>query len=396
MDALALALAAAYAFMQLRWRGVWLATPDVKPPADADGVAWSVVIAARDEAAQLGGGGVLAQLGPGRQYGFALGGKTGELAAGRYEVILVDDHSADATKHLARGQEHVRVLASPAGQIGKQAALTRGIASARGAWVATLDADVAVGPDWLAGLDSTRRGAPGARAVAGPVALGHDGSWWQRWQALDFCGMMAITAASLRGGRFAMGNGANLAFAKTAFAKVDGYAVPAGARAAASGDDMLLLGKLLEQFGPGSVAFAKTRGAVAETPAMPDVAAFVRQRLRWSAKTTLNRQPALTATLGVTWAFHVGLLVGPCVLLAQAALGASGPLSAWAVAVAWAVKLVVDLALLRAATAWFARRDLLDASYPLQSLAHAVYVAGVGTLALLPLDFAWKGRRHRV
>ena len=365
-DVLAGGLAVGYALTQLRFLKAWRATPETLAGRDYDPADWSVVIAARDEAT-----------------GIRAAVASALPQAG--EVVVVDDHSADATAAEAR-DAGATVLALPAGRTGKKAALALGATRARGDWVATLDADAVAPPRWLASLAATadRRRAV---AVAGPVALAPADTWFARWQALDFCGMMAITAASLRRGRFAMGNGANLAFRRGAFRAVGGYAAEAGAREAASGDDVVLLGKLLARY-PGRVAFAKTRDAVVATAPRPDVASFVWQRWRWAAKTGLNRQPSLTATLGLAWAFHVGLWAG-------FPLAAAGRLGAGTLAGAWLGKAVVDYALLRSATRFFGRPGLLDASYPLQSAAHAAYVAGVGTLALLPLDFSWKGRRHR-
>ena len=367
LEWLAAGLTVGYAFTQLRFLRDWGATPPVELPTEDRGASdWSVVIAARDEAEHLGA--TLSSVG-------------GQAA----EVIVVDDHSTDGTARLARSYG-ATVVELPAGLAGKQAALTAGVSAARGAWVATVDADVRVPPGWLANL----RAAAGTRAVAvaGPVALAPAHTWFERWQALDFCGMMAITAASLHRGRFAMGNGANLAFRAEAFRAVDGYAAAAGGRASASGDDMVLLRKLLRGY-PDRVAFAKGRAAEVETAPRRSLRSFVMQRWRWSAKTGLNRQPALTATLGGVWAFHVGLWAGIPLALA-------GRLSPLVLAGAWAAKAGVDYVLLRSATGFFGRRDLLDATYPLQSIAHAAYVAGIGALALLPLDYTWKGRRWRV
>ncbi len=353
--------------------------------------AWSIVIAARNEAETLAlppvinsfQRSVLSSLDPAYQ---SWNPRYGPPERGPYEVILVDDHSTDSTAAIARRYPHVNVLVLPEGLHGKKAALTYGIEHATGNWIATIDADVFVREDWLRQLDAATTGRV---AVAAPVQLRPrpEASWFQRWQALDFCGMMLITAGSIHHDKFVMGNGANLAFAKTAYEAVGGYESPDG-RESASGDDMVLLGKLAERF-PGRVTFAKDWNAIAYTSAQSTPKGFIRQRWRWSAKTGLNHQPVLTAVLGFTWVFHVGLLVG--VPLAMA-----GYLLWSALGVAWMLKLVIDWALLREATGFFGQRRLLDWTYPLQSFVHTLYVAGIGTLALLPIDYEWKGRRWRV
>jgi chlorobactene glucosyltransferase len=65
-----------------------------------------------------------------------------------YEVIVVDDRSADATRaildRIAAGDSRLRVLGGtplPEGWIGKSWALAQGVAIARGAWLLFTDAD---------------------------------------------------------------------------------------------------------------------------------------------------------------------------------------------------------------------------------------------------------------
>ena len=69
-----------------------------------------------------------------------------------FEVIIVEDHSNDTTLEVARRFEaddgRVKVIALPANG-GQARALNRGIAAARGTWVATLDADDRYQPDRL-------------------------------------------------------------------------------------------------------------------------------------------------------------------------------------------------------------------------------------------------------
>ncbi len=75
----------------------------------------------------------------------------------RYELIVIDDQSTDRTPQiladLARG-EFVHVVRTPAGSIGKAAALNLGMAHARGELVAVLDADARVRPDFLTRMTS--------------------------------------------------------------------------------------------------------------------------------------------------------------------------------------------------------------------------------------------------
>lgn len=364
---IAFVLAFCYVFIQGRfcWHWIALLKEDPRESAKPQPVSWTVIVPARNEAAHL-----LQTL--------------QSLSVQAAEIIVVNDHSLDATAALAAAQKDVVLLNLPIGLSGKKAALAYAIGKANGAWIATIDADVTVQPGWLSALDQAR--SQHTVAIAGPVVLAPANTWLECWQALDFCGMMAITAASLRIGDYAMGNGANLAFSKEAFNSVGSYESEPG-KESVSGDDMVLLGKLLKRF-PRQIAFAKTPEAVVSTPPQSNLGRFVQQRWRWSAKTGLNQQPSLTITLGLVWAFHVGLIVGiPLIFL--------GVMDVTGLAVAWGSKLVLDYVLLSSAARHFAHRGLLNWTYPLQSLVHAIYVAGIGTLSLLPMEFEWKGRKAR-
>ena len=74
---------------------------------------------------------------------------------GGVEIVIVDDCSTDATASVAAGlaarHPGITLLRNPA-NAGPAHSRNRGIAAARGAWVAVLDADDAFAPDRLARL----------------------------------------------------------------------------------------------------------------------------------------------------------------------------------------------------------------------------------------------------
>ena len=78
-----------------------------------------------------------------------------------YEVLCVDDGSSDATpvllQRLVREWEQVRVVRLRA-NAGHQAAISAGLARARGAWVVTIDADLQDPPEVIGEMLAVARG----------------------------------------------------------------------------------------------------------------------------------------------------------------------------------------------------------------------------------------------
>ena len=130
----------------------------MRPPLRAGhalppGVTVSAVVPARDEAARIGP---------------CLAGLRAD--PGISEVIVVDDHSADATAQIA-ARAGARVLAGeplPAGWAGKQWALQQGLQAASGDFVLTIDADARPRPGLAAALVAAAAEGPFDLVSAGP------------------------------------------------------------------------------------------------------------------------------------------------------------------------------------------------------------------------------------
>lgn len=338
------------------------------------GPSFSVLIAARDEAANLPY--LLADL------------AAQHFPVGAFEVIIADDHSSDGTAAAVEAfavtapmpVRVVRLADLPNAGQGKKAALTVAIGAARHPWLAFTDADCRVGPHWLTALADALARNPALDLLSGPVALRPNGSALARLQVIEFAGPVGVGAATLALGRPTMCNGANLAVRRAAWEAVGGYAAH---RHVASGDDEFLLHALWARR-RGSAAFVADARAVVRTAAAPTVGAFLRQRVRWASKWRHYQQPGAKGLAAGVFGLNLGLLLG-------AGWGLTWPATAPLLAGAWAVKLAVD--------AWFLRRVLrllgetrhFFPAVLAWQLLYVPYVVFVGLRAQFGA-YRWKGR----
>jgi glycosyltransferase involved in cell wall biosynthesis len=96
------------------------------------------------------------------------------LPADRFEVIVVDDASTDATADVARSHAGVRLISMGAAQ-GSYVARNRGLEAARGAVIAITDADCRPEPHWLE-RGAARIGADPSAVVGGHIRMPLNGS----------------------------------------------------------------------------------------------------------------------------------------------------------------------------------------------------------------------------
>lgn len=371
----AIVLAGAYALEIARTLRHWKRLPECTVPFGFKATTRiTVVIPARNEAANIGSclQSLLQQ----------------DYPPELMEVIVVDDFSSDDTPTLVRraADQRVRLLelrdfVPPAGLIAyKKKALETGIASASGALIATTDADCVLPPLWLKTLAFLHQEKQAA-FIAGPVSFFEEKNLLERFQSLDYLGMMVLTGAAIQRGQPHLANGANLAYPKIVFDAVGGFS---GTDHLASGDDMLLLQKIAKQHAPNA-HFAKSNKALVLTHAKPTLPEFLSQRLRWASKSAAFRNLGLLWTLGVVfglcWAILLSALLVPFV----------GFKMLFLFGLLFLVKSVADYALLSTACRYFGRPDLLRFFWPAQFL-HIAYIAFIGLVSVFRKSYVWKGR----
>ena len=334
---------------------------------------FSVLIAARNEAENL------------PQLLRDLAAQT--LPAARFEVLIADDHSTDATAALvaAAAEETgiaVRLIGLSKTQTGKKAALQAALQAARAPWLVCTDADCRLGPGWLAAYGALLAQRPQANFISGPVLLTGPNTFFTTLMGLEFAGLVGVGAACLARQQPTMCNGANLAYRRAAFEAVGGYVDNAHL---ASGDDEFLLHKIHAAF-PGTTHFLADSAAIARTAAPRTLRALLRQRVRWASKWRHYHRAAPRRLALLVLGANVALAAG-----APAAIFCPS-LRLW-VAAAWVLKLGADAWFLGPVLRFFGQRKWLWGLLPLQ-LLYAPYALAVGAAGWRG-GYEWKGRAVR-
>lgn len=288
------------------------------------------------------------------------------------EVIFVDDHSHDhGARWLAANlPANAKLVSLPGSEPGKKAALAAGIAHVRGTIIVTTDADCVMSPDWLPAVLAPFAN-PAVQLATGEVVISGS-TFFSACQHVEFSTVMLLTRAAIRLGKPVLCNGANLAFRKSAYEQVGGYA---SHRHVASGDDEFLMRNILEQFGDASVAWHR---GVVETQPQPGVAAFFSQRLRWASKWRHNRSALARLVAVLTFCFQAAMLG---LWISIPGLGIPGFLLVM-------LKTLADVTFLLAIRPGHAR----PLASLVVSLVYPLYVVVVGLAALVVVPHRWKDR----
>lgn len=330
----------------------------------------TVIIPARNEEHQIGN--LLEDLG------------AQEYPAELLTVVVMDDHSTDGTaticeeKMAERPGWKVLAVERPLGSAYKKAAISQGIQSSEGSIIVTTDADCRAGSRWIRTLVDGFDSQTGL--VSGPVCMWDNGSWFEQFQALEFCGLIAIGAGSMQRGAPNMCNGANLAYRREVFEQVKGFE---GIDHIASGDDELLMHKI-HSMTPYSVRFQKHREAIVRTAPCSSFSQFVHQRIRWVSKSTHYKNRSITLTMSIIYLAVLGIPVTGALVLA-------GMWSAWGWWALMGLKLIPEFLILHASCHFFNRKQLLYWFLP-EQMVHVPYILWAGMAGNIG-KYQWKGRQ---
>jgi cellulose synthase/poly-beta-1,6-N-acetylglucosamine synthase-like glycosyltransferase len=302
---ISLILLLGYSALLVYYRKSWGSIPDFKVEANSKlSTKISIIIPARNEEENIGYclQSIIEQSYP----------------AHLFEVLVVDDHSTDNTAAIIKSyaSQNVKLISLKdylsANEINsyKKKAIEISIQQSNGELIVTSDADCIFPKNWLTTIASFYESKRPAFIVM-PVLISYGKKMIEVFQSLDFMTLQGITGASVHKKFHSMCNGANLAYTKEAFIAVNGFK---GIDNIASGDDMLLMHKIYNQF-PNNIEYLKSREVIVTTNPVSTIQEFFNQRIRWASKADQFDDKRIFIVLIIVYFLNVLMMVLPIVAL---------------------------------------------------------------------------------
>ncbi len=205
----------------------------------------------------------------------------------KFEIILVDDHSTDNSVkrvydwRMKNGMfqftllENLILTKSP-----KKDAISRAMPIVKEKWLITTDADCVVPKTWLRALNQVIQNEKIAM-VAMAVRQQFANGFLQHFQRADLTAMQGLTMGSFGRGLGFMCNGANFAYTKDFFQKLNGFS---GTGNHAGGDDVFLLQKAVRKY-PEHIIYTNQKDLIVSTKPVKSLGEIIHQKIRWASKT---------------------------------------------------------------------------------------------------------------
>ena len=199
------------------------------------------------------------------------------------EIILVDDDSYDGWKmEDGRWKFEIRLIKNERkSNSPKKDAIETAIQVAKNDWIITTDADCLVQKDWLTIYDQYIQKNEVEMVASGVCYIPKKG-FLSAFQNLDFLSLQGATIGSFGINQPFMCNGANFAYSKSFFKKLNGFQ---GNETIASGDDVFLLQKAVS-VAPKKVGFLLAKESIVATNPVATWSDLFQQRVRWASKST--------------------------------------------------------------------------------------------------------------
>lgn len=305
-----------------------------------------------------------------------------------FEVILINDYSTDDSvlnirefqkKHPEISitlTENKTQTKSP-----KKDAISLGAQLAKHEWIVTTDADCIVPKYWLTSFNAFIE-KHNTVFISAPVTYHNTNSFFKRFQLLDFLSLIGATIGCFGLNLPFLCNGANLAYKKSAFIRVNGYS---GNTDIASGDDIFLLEKMKQQY-PHQIHYLKNKHAIVTTKPENTITSLIHQRQRWAAKAS-HYKGFFSKLLG-----FIVLIMNTAILLLYM-LTLSNSQSLMLFLCCFAIKIIADIVLLYQISALFKQTNALK-SILLSSFIYPIFSIYVAFTSQI-LGYTWKSRTFK-
>jgi glycosyltransferase involved in cell wall biosynthesis len=295
-----------------------------------------------------------------------------------FEVILVDDESEERLQIADYRLQittinNIRVSSSP-----KKDAITTAMQIVKTDWVITTDADCVVPKNWLLALDNYIQ-LNHVSMIAGAVTYDCQNSFLHHFQQLDLVSLQGATIGSFGIKKGFMCNGANFAYTKSFFQKLNGFE---GNGTIASGDDVFLLQKALAKY-PEKVAYLKSNNTIVTTKPVDNWKSLFYQRVRWASKTT-SYQSVFGKRLGLL------VFIGNFGLIFCFGLTVFGLLPFPILGLYFGIKFGIDAVLIEQTNHFLTKHKI---RYLLLSSLWYPFFSSAVVLYCLFGKYEWKGRR---
>jgi len=306
----------------------------------------------------------------------------------KFEVLLINDNSNDDFKKIINDFkskqigidlkviDNIRKTNSP-----KKDAIDIGIQTSKYEWIITTDADCNLPQKWLNTMDDfIQNESP--KMIVSPVTFQAENKFLDNFQALDFLSLQGSTIGGFGINKPFLCNGANLCYSKSAFFKVDGFI---GNDNIASGDDIFLLEKMINQF-PEKVKYLKSNEVIVTTKPENNLNRLIQQRIRWASKTSAYNKP-------------FGKMVGVIVFLTNAylilliTLAMLNKITWQHFGLFFLIKFNVDFLLLYKTSTFFNQQKALK-TYLISSVLHPFFIV-ITALFSFKKGYKWKGRTFK-
>lgn len=295
------------------------------------------------------------------------------------EIILVDDDSEEvfSVQDLVFSLKVIkndRKSNSP-----KKDAIETAIQVAKNDWIITTDADCLIQKDWLTTFDQYIQENE-VEMVASGVCYVPKSGFLSAFQNLDFLSLQGATIGSFGINQPFMCNGANFAYSKQFFKRLNGFQ---GNETIASGDDVFLLQKAVSVV-PKKVGFLLAKESIVATKPVKTWNELFQQRVRWASKST-----GYSSSYGKILALAV--FGGNLVWILSFLLWLTNVLDQNIFMLFVALKFLIDFILLYKTANFFESK----LKYVLASnLLYSFFSVSVAVYSLFG-NYSWKGRNFR-